>query len=113
MVDADEMVFAGDDTREDGVRTRWRLFYDDVRQRPYYYDSVAKTSQWDRPEDFDGDEDDADSRERERDVSSRESREDAEMEMGEMFDMGEDDHGSIEVKSETEMEPEPEHEPEP
>ena len=48
----DDAALAGDDAREKGARARWRVYYDEARQMPYYYDSVEKTSRWDRPEDF-------------------------------------------------------------
>ena len=52
-------------TRERRARARgWRVYYDDARQMPYYYDSVEKTSRWDRPEDFEEEEEDADPRRR-------------------------------------------------
>ena len=47
---------AADDAREKSARARWRVYYDDARQMPYYYDSVEKTSRWDRPEDFEEEE---------------------------------------------------------
>ena len=128
----DDAALAGDDAREKSARARWRVYYDDARQMPYYYDSVEKTSRWDRPEDFEEEEEDADSDARARrdeDERSGTSREDAEMEIGGAFDVSEDDDASIEVApemegemkaepmpepmSEPEPEMEPEHEPEP
>ena len=52
----DDAALAGDDAREKSARARWRVYYDDARQMPYYYDSVEKTSRWDRPEDFEEEE---------------------------------------------------------